>query len=87
LPVLRTSAAAPKTLSPDDKCFSCFNAESTYDWGTSQWTIPINVFASQVLPIAGHPTSVTLGARYYAEGPDGTPEWGLRFVVTLLFPK
>jgi hypothetical protein len=26
-------------------------------------------------------------ARYYAEAPKGGPDWGLRFVVTLLFPK
>jgi hypothetical protein len=28
-----------------------------------------------------------LGARYYAETPEGGPDWGLRFVMTLLFPK
>jgi hypothetical protein len=26
-------------------------------------------------------------ARYYVARPDGVPEWGLRFTVTLLFPK
>ena len=25
--------------------------------------------------------------RNYAEQPDGGPEWGLRFTITLLFPK
>jgi hypothetical protein len=25
--------------------------------------------------------------KYYAEGPKGGPDWGLRFMVTLLFPK
>jgi hypothetical protein len=29
----------------------------------------------------------SLGAKYYAEKPDGGPDWGLRFTVTLLFPK
>ena len=25
--------------------------------------------------------------RYFAEGPDGSPDWGIRFAVTLLFPE
>ncbi|MFY9825389.1 MAG: hypothetical protein WAM82_28695 [Thermoanaerobaculia bacterium] len=33
------------------------------------------------------PLQLTLGGRYYAEKPDGGPDWGLRFVVTFLFPK
>lgn len=28
-----------------------------------------------------------VGGRYYADKPEGGPDWGLRFVVTLLFPK
>jgi hypothetical protein len=63
------------------------NTESTYDWTQSQWTVPINVFASQLVKIDNQPVQFTLGGRYYAEGPSGGPEWGLRFVVTFLFPK
>jgi hypothetical protein len=63
------------------------NTESTYDWKTSEWTVPINLSISQVIPIGGHPVSFALGARGYAAGPHGTPEWGLRFVVTFLFPE
>ena len=33
------------------------------------------------------PVQFTLGVRYYAEKPDRGPDWGLRFVVTFLFPK
>ena len=33
------------------------------------------------------PISLGLGARYYAEAPSGGPDWGLRFVVTLLLPS
>jgi hypothetical protein len=62
------------------------NTESTYNWEESQWTVPLNLMVSQVLKIGKQPISVALGGRYYAEGPSGAPEWGLRFVFTLLFP-
>jgi hypothetical protein len=29
----------------------------------------------------------SIGPRYYADKPDGGPEWGVRFTVTFLFPK
>ena len=63
------------------------NTESTYDWENSQWTVPINPQVSQLLKIGGQPIQFTLGGRVYAERPDGGPDWGLRFVVTFLFPK
>ena len=63
------------------------NTESTYDWGQSQWTVPINVFVKQLLKIGGKPVQFEVGYRYYAEKPDGGPDWGLRFTVTFLFPK
>lgn len=63
------------------------NTESTYDWDRSQWTVPVNLMISQLLKIGGKPVQFQIGYRYYAEGPSGGPEWGLRFGVTLLFPK
>jgi len=27
------------------------------------------------------------GGRVYLDAPDGGPDWGARFVVTLLYPK
>jgi len=62
------------------------NSEATYDWNNSQWVVPINGFVSQLVRIGKMPVSFTLGGRYYAEGPSGAPDWGLRFVVTLVFP-
>jgi hypothetical protein len=63
------------------------NTESTYDWKNSQWTVPINLTVSQLLKLGNQPISLQLGGRYYAEKPDGGPDWGLRFNVTFLFPK
>lgn len=63
------------------------NTESTYDWNSSQWTVPINISVNQILKIANLPISLQIGYRYYAEKPTGGPDWGLRFAITLLFPK
>ena len=71
------------------KTFTSFglNTESTYDWERSQWTVPVNGFVQQLLKVGKKPISLQLGGRYYAEGPSGAPEWGLRFQVSFLFPK
>jgi hypothetical protein len=71
------------------KTFTSFgaNTESSYDWEGEQWTVPINVFVQQLLKVGKQPIALQLGGRYYAEGPSGAPEWGLRFQVSFLFPK
>jgi hypothetical protein len=33
------------------------------------------------------PISIAAMAKYYAVWPDGAPAWGVRFVLTFLFPK
>ncbi len=63
------------------------NTESTYDWEHGQWTVPINLFVSQVVKVGDQRMSLALGARYIPEAPTNAPEWGVRFVLTLLFPK
>ncbi len=49
--------------------------------------MPINVTVAQLVKLGKLPVQFTLGGRYYAERPSGGPDWGLRFVVTFLFPK
>jgi hypothetical protein len=63
------------------------NTESTYDWTNRQWTVPLNLSVSQLLKLGGQPIQFQLGGRYYLDRPTGGPDWGLRFTVTLLFPK
>lgn len=63
------------------------NTESSYDWEHKQWTVPINLMTAQLLKIGTTPVQLQLGGKYYAEGPGGAPEWGIRFAVILLFPK
>ena len=63
------------------------NAESTYDWNEDEWTVPVNVTVAQLLKVGKLPISLTAGYREYVEAPSGGPDWGLRFAITLLFPK
>ena len=62
------------------------NTESTYDWENTQWTVPFNLTVGQILKIGKLPIQATVGVRYYAESPTGGPDWGIRAVLTLLFP-
>ncbi len=64
-----------------------FNSESTYNWAASQWSIPLNLSISKVIAIGTQKAQPQLGVRWYPEGPDGGPEWGIRASMTLLFPK
>lgn len=64
------------------------NTESTYDWKSEQWAVPINVIASKVTNLGNQLVSVGGGLRYWAESTDGGPEGlGVRLAITLLFPK
>jgi hypothetical protein len=71
------------------KTYSTFavNTESTYNWESSEWTVPLNFQIAQLLKIGGKPVQFQIGYRYYAERPAGGPDWGLRFTITFLFPK
>ena len=42
---------------------------------------------SQLFKVGELPMQLTVGGRYYADAPSGGPDWGLRAVLTFLFPK
>ena len=63
------------------------NTEATYDWEREQWTVPLQLGVSKVFKLGPQPVQLALNGRYWAEGPESAPEWGLRFVVIFLFPK
>ncbi len=72
---------------PDAWTFS-LNTESTYDWESEQWSVPINANVSKLVNIGNQPVSIGAGVRYWADGPESGPEgWGFRLNATLLFPK
>jgi hypothetical protein len=55
-------------------------------WARASGT-PLNASVSQLLKLGKLPVSFGIGARYYADKPNGGPDWGLRFTITFLFPK
>ena len=64
------------------------NLESTYDFsGKNGWSVPMNFTVGKIFKIGSQLTNFTVGAKYYATGPTGAPDWGVRFVTTFLFPK
>jgi len=63
------------------------NLESTYNFVTNRWTVPANFLVAQMVKIGPQIVQFQLGYRSYITAPSGSPNWGLRFQVTLLFPK
>lgn len=78
-PFLAKQFAGARTLT--------INTESTYDWYGESWNVPVNLMYSKVTRIGNQTVSFAGGARYYFDTPGDGPDWGLRFVVTLLFPE
>lgn len=63
------------------------SSETSYDWTSEQWTVPINAGISKVFKFGEQRVSIGVSARYYAEAPSDGPKWGARFVTTFLFPE
>ncbi len=63
-----------------------FDTESTYDWESEEWSVPLNAGITQVFEIGSQRVQIGVFGRWWAETPEGGPDWGLRFPVTLLFP-
>lgn len=61
--------------------------ESTYDWESEQWAVPLNVGYSRVSRIGNQLVSWQGGVRYYLDAPDSAADWGLRLTFTLLYPR
>jgi hypothetical protein len=86
------SASLPQPfLSYTTKTLTTFgvNTESTYDWKSEEWSVPVNFMVTQMLKVGNQPLTLQAGARYWADSPQGAgPEgWGFRLSATLLFPR
>lgn len=63
-------------------------SESSYNWNSDDWGVPVNVAASKVLLLGGLPVSLQGGVGYWATSPDNGPEgFRGRLQFTLMFPK
>lgn len=64
------------------------NSEINYDWTGEAWSVPLNVSVSQLVTLGGQPVSLSAGARYWLDSPEGAADgWGLRFGISFLYPK
>jgi len=53
-------------------------SESTYNWKTEKWSVPVNVAVAKLVKLGKLPVSLQAGVGYWAESPDAGPE-GFRF--------
>lgn len=74
-------------VTPTQTTFA-LNSESTYDWETNKWSVPINFQALQVMRFGNQLVQIGAGIRYWVTAPDAGPEdWGFRLQFTLLYPR
>lgn len=62
------------------------NTESTFDWVTQQWTVPIIAGFSKVFTVGTQAMSFGVSGKYYVVKPEYGPEWGARVQLTFLYP-
>ena len=65
------------------------NSESTYNWETEEWAVPIHAMVSKVVKVGTQLMSFQVGVGYWAvSDADSTPEgWRARATVIFIFPK
>lgn len=64
------------------------NTESSYNWKSDEWSIPVNAQISKLTRFGKQPVSIGAGVRYWADSsPNGPEGWGARMTLTFLFPK
>lgn len=64
------------------------NTESTYNWKTRDWTVPILLGIGKVSKIGDQTVQYNAALRYYAESPiSGPKDLAFRFAFVLIFPK
>lgn len=63
------------------------NLESTYNWDTHDWNVPLNIGYSKVTRWGSQLVSLQGGVRAYLTTPGEGPDWGVRFTATLLYPR
>jgi hypothetical protein len=63
-------------------------SESTYNWESEKWSIPINVGVSKLVFWGRLPVSLQAGVGYWVESPDAGPDgYRFRLAATFVLPK
>ncbi len=65
------------------------NTESNYNWMTDDWSVPVNAMVSKLTKFGDQLVSIGVGLRYWVSAPnnEGPEGFGLRLIITPLFPK
>lgn len=64
------------------------NLETTYDWESESWSVPLNLTVTKVQTWGSQLVSIGGGVRYWLDSPDTGPEgFGARLLLTFLFPR
>jgi hypothetical protein len=61
--------------------------EADYDWHDDRWTVPLIGGVSQVLKFSDQAVSLGVEGKYWVAGSSLEPDWGVRFVLTFIFPR
>jgi len=63
-------------------------SESTYNWKTERWSVPLNFSVAKLVRFGRLPVSLQAGAGYWLESPPTGPEgFRYRLQVSLVLPK
>jgi hypothetical protein len=65
------------------------NTESTYNWETEEWSVPIHAQVAKIVRFGKLPVQLFAAATYWADSPEdvGPTGWGVRGGLTILLPK
>ena len=62
--------------------------ESSYNWETEDWAIPVQFNVAKVVQLGSLPVQIGGGVKYWADpAENGAEDWAGRLFVSLLFPK
>jgi len=63
-------------------------SESTYNWQSEQWSVPVNFGVSKLIKLGKLPVSLMGGVGYWLDSPDTGPEgWRFRLQANIVLPK
>jgi hypothetical protein len=63
-------------------------SETTYNWETEKWAVPVNAAVSKLVRWGRLPVSLQAGVGYWLDSPDSGPEgWRFRLQANFVLPK